>query len=225
MTANQEVPVDFHLPTKQGQPHDREGEVTPSPGLWRVGSAAGRRSDWIEYRRSVASQTVSARGTAPWLRQVRLTLWIALFSMLGYFLISRYVISVVEVQGRSMVPTLKDGERYFLNRLAFYVRTPARGELVVLRDPGHEDCAVKRIVGCPGDSLLIQDGAVYVNGERLAEPYLAPGTQTLAANRKGARFFLDRDNYFLLGDNRSCSEDSRVYGPVTRREIVGLIPQ
>jgi len=50
-----------------------------------------------------------------------------------------------------MVPTLKDGQRYFLNRLAFYWRAPARGQLVVLKDPGHEDCAVKRIVGLPGD--------------------------------------------------------------------------
>ena len=217
--------MNVHLPTVDGQPHNREGEKAPSPGLWRVGLLAEEQPYWTDYGSPAAPRTAPARPRTPWLRQVWITLWIALFSMLSYYFISRHVISVVEVQGRSMAPTLKDGERYFLNRLAFYWRAPARGELVVLQDPGHEDCAVKRVVGLPGDSLLIKDGSIHINGKRLAESYLAPGTQTFTANRKEVWVVLGKDSYFLLGDNRACSEDSRVYGPVNRSEIVGLIPQ
>lgn len=149
--------------------------------------------------------------------------WMALLSMLSYWLISRYVIAAVEVRGRSMAPTLQDGERYFLNRLIYLCRAPARGDLAVIEDPAHPDRAVKRIIGLPGDSVLIQDGQVYVNGQRLAEPYIAPGTRTEAGPGLVQAVRLEPDSYFVLGDNRACSEDSRHYGPVHRRQIIGLI--
>ena len=164
-----------------------------------------------------------AKSYEPMLRQVCLSAWVALFSILGYYLISRYVITAVEIQGRSMAPTLQEGERYFLNRLAYYWQSPARGDLAVIHDPGHPDWAVKRIIGLPGDLVMIKDGYVLVNGRRLDEPYLLKGTRTQTAKPQGKPVFLGPNQYFLLGDNRAQSEDSRSYGPIHRSQILGLI--
>ena len=178
---------------------------------------------WLEEAPTPEATEVNDSRRQFLLKQVCLLVWIVALSLLGYYLISHFVVTLVEVQGRSMTPTLQDGDRFFLNRLAFYFRPPARGDLVVVKDPGHTDCAVKRIVGLPGDSILIKDGAVFVNGRRLAEPYLSRGTATLLDVPGEKKVVLGKGNYFLLGDNRVHSEDSRHYGPVLRGQIVGLI--
>jgi signal peptidase I len=169
------------------------------------------------------SSTPPAKPRSSWLKKACVIVWLALFSMGCYYLISRYVITAVEIQGRSMVPTLQEGERYFLNRLAYRWKAPARGDLAVIHDPGHADCAVKRIIGLPGDSVWIREGAVYINNERLAEPYLVPGTRTTTITPQTKALRLGPDRYYLLGDNRACSEDSRQYGVIHRSQIVGLI--
>jgi signal peptidase I len=152
-----------------------------------------------------------------------LIIWLVLFSLIGHYVVSHYVISAVQVQGRSMVPTLQDGERYFLNRVIYYYRLPVRGELVVIKDPGHSDYAVKRIVGLPGDALQIKNGAVYLNSRRIQEPYLPDGVRTSAGDLKEKLIVLGRNSYFLLGDNRANSEDSRNYGPIQGSQIVGKL--
>ena len=76
-------------------------------------------------------------------------LTVAVLSVPAYFLVSRFVVTAVIVQGRSMMPTLKDGERYYLNRWRYLFVAPQRGDIVVIRDPGHSDFAVKRIVAQP----------------------------------------------------------------------------
>jgi signal peptidase I len=177
---------------------------------------------------SVEIATAQTSSTAPRkkgakLKHLLLAVWVALFSLTGYYLISQYVVTAVQVQGRSMVPTLKDGERYFLNRIVYKWRAPVRGDVVVIKDPGHSDYAVKRIVGLPGESLSLMDGAVYLNGTRLSEPYLPRGTRTLTPDRQQKFVKLPQDRYFILGDNRGNSEDSRNYGAVHRDQIVGLI--
>jgi signal peptidase I len=143
-------------------------------------------------------------------------------SVCSYWIVSSCLVSIVVVQGRSMEPTLQDGSQHLLNRLAYLCRAPERGELVVLRDPGHGDCAVKRIVALPGESVELKDQRLYVNGRRLAEPYLRAGTAT-RPRRQPFPFRLGRDQYFVLGDNRSNSEDSRIYGAVSRGQILGCL--
>jgi signal peptidase I len=181
------------------------------------------RDSWEVSEPAAVAEVDTKSGKEFWLKQAGLLIWITLLSLLGYHLISHYVITVVEVQGRSMAPTLQDGDRYFLNRIVFYWRAPARGDLVVVRDPGHNDCAVKRIIALPGDSMAIRDGIVFLNGRRLAEPYLSRDAKTFAEDKKEKSLVLGEDRYFLLGDNRVYSEDSRAYGPVHRNQIVGLI--
>ena len=140
-----------------------------------------------------------------------------------YFAISRYLITPVIIQGRSMCPTLRDGECYFLNRWTYRFNEPERGDLVVLKDPGHNDYAIKRIIAKPGDWLNLKDGKVLLNGEPLTETYLPKGTRTFTADFQEKWIQLGAEHYYVMGDNRSCSEDSRVYGSIARGSIIGMV--
>jgi signal peptidase I len=153
--------------------------------------------------------------------------WLALLLMAGlaYGFINRFILTSVIVQGRSMAPTLQDGERYLLDRWSYNYRAPSRGDVVVLRDPGHQDLAIKRIVGLPGDRLQVKEGVVFVNGKRHIEPYLTRGTGTYTPDLKEQAVSLGQHEYFVLGDNREVSEDSRYYGPIHRDRIVGCLNQ
>src|SRR4051812_10450634 len=93
-----------------------------------------------------------------WEKQFSVWFLIAFLSLASYCVISRFCVSTVQVSGRSMVPTLQDGERYLLNRLSFLYRDPIPGEVVVIRDPGHSDMAVKRIVAGPSDTIVFKAG-------------------------------------------------------------------
>lgn len=156
-------------------------------------------------------------------QQLLVVLCIALFSLPAYFLASRYIVTAVVIQGRSMSPTLLDGEHYFLNRWRYLFMAPQRGEVVVLKDPGHGDFAVKRIVGRPFDWINMKDGLLYVNGKRLQEPYLPSDVRTDVPDRTEKWIQLGHDQYFVLGDNRANSEDSRFYGVVHRKNIMGFL--
>jgi len=106
------------------------------------------------------------------------------------------------------------------------VNAAGRGALLVTRvikDPGHNDFAVKRIVARPYDWLNLKDGMIYVNEKRLNEPYLDEGMRTDAPDLKEKWIQLGRDQYYVLGDNRSNSEDSRFYGVVHRKDILGQL--
>jgi len=157
------------------------------------------------------------------LRQLAALLIFCLLCVASHFVFSRFVITPVIIQGRSMMPTLLDGEYYFLNRLAYFFKSPARGDLVVIRDPGHDDFAVKRIIAKPGDWLNLKDGKVYLNGRRLNESYLTKGTFTATSDAREKWIELGKEHYFVMGDNRVCSEDSRNYGRIVRSSILGSI--
>jgi signal peptidase I len=144
--------------------------------------------------------------------------------LLSYLLVSHYILQTVQVVGESMVPTLQDSQQYLLNRWVYHFRAPRRTDVVVIRDPQENGFAVKRIIAAAGDRVDIKSGHVYVNGRRLSEPYLPPNTPTfpyLAANEQS--LILGKDQFFVLGDNRKNSADSRTYGPVQRGSILGLI--
>ena len=141
-----------------------------------------------------------------------------------YLLATRYVFGTVVVDGESMNPTLHDTERFMLNKVEYYFREPQAGDIVVIRDPEDGGLSVKRIVATNGESIEIADGSVYVNSRKLREPYLAPGTRTysnLPAKQNITR--CGADEFFVLGDNRGNSADSREYGAVPRRNILGVV--
>ena len=145
-------------------------------------------------------------------------------SVTSYYVISHFFFQSVRVVGRSMVPTLNDSQQYLLNRWIYHVRSPQRLDVVVIRDPADNGFSVKRIIGVSGDSIYLKGGAVYLNGRILNEPYLSKNTPTYPLGTSSEKFIIcGKDQYFLLGDNRMNSADSRSYGPVSRNRILGLI--
>jgi signal peptidase I len=142
----------------------------------------------------------------------------------SYFLFSHFLLQSVKVVGRSMVPTLYDSQHYLLNRWIYYFRMPQPSDIVVLRDPSDGGFSVKRVIATPGDAIYLKNGSVYVNGCKLNEPYLVPGTQTFTESTFRNQLILcGKDQFFVLGDNRLNSVDSRTYGPVPRKNILGSI--
>jgi signal peptidase I len=150
-------------------------------------------------------------------------MFLMVFSVGIYYGFNNLIMTSVVVQGKSMLPTLQEGDHCILDRWTYRRTNPKRGDLVVLRDPGHQDFAVKRIVALPGESVRLLEGKVFVNKKPLPEPYLSKNVQTLTPDGKDKLIILGRGQYYVLGDNRMISEDSRFYGPVLRQRIVGLI--
>ena len=138
--------------------------------------------------------------------------------------VTRYVMQSVHVVGQSMSPTLHDNERYVLNRWVYHVRDPQPSEIVVLRDPADNCYAVKRIVAKQGDTVVVKKGHLFINGKELQEPYLPKGTPTFPGPQYDEQMWICGVNqYFVLGDNRNNSADSRIYGAVSRQNILGMV--
>lgn len=159
------------------------------------------------------------------LRTFAINMVVALVVFCGAFLAgNKFFFTVVRVNGTSMAPTLSHGDMYVLNKLSYTVRDPRIGEVVVFRDPDDSLLSIKRVIGAPGDILSIQNGKVYRNDVEIAEPYLATNTMTFMINNDlGTTFTLEEGQFFLLGDNRDNSLDSRSYGSVDKSNILGLI--
>jgi len=163
-------------------------------------------------------------GQSPLVKQFCQCILVAGLAYASYFLISHFVVQSVEIVGQSMSPTLQPQGRYLLNRWIYCWRNPQQSEIVVLRDPVTSDHAVKRIIAGAGDTVYIKNGRVYVNGQLLHEAYLLPGTTTFTYAQMNELFVrCGRDEYFVLGDNRRDSADSRIYGPVPRQNILGAL--
>ncbi|HLB95534.1 MAG TPA: signal peptidase I [Patescibacteria group bacterium] len=147
-----------------------------------------------------------------------LTRWLVVLLVLGT-LVHFYVGTISIVEGSSMEPNFHSGEYIITNRWQYLFGQPRRGEAVVLRFPGDPEHTkyIKRIIGLPGEGLKIQNGEVYINGQKLDEAYLPPGTQTYPELSKD----LGGDDYFLMGDNRANSSDSRIWGISPKRYLIG----
>ncbi len=131
--------------------------------------------------------------------------------------------SISVVDGISMAPTYNPGARVYTAPIS----SPLERGDIVLVDDGNEDkeYALKRIIGLPGETIQLWRGYVFVNGRMLREPYLPSHTYTFPDERKehfAAK--LGQDQYFLMGDNRSLSVDSRAYGPIDRKQIKSRVP-
>lgn len=122
------------------------------------------------------------------------------------------------VKGASMEPSFYDNEYLVIDEISYRFKEPLRGEIVVFkypRDP--KQFFIKRIIGLPGETVQVTGNEVFINGEKIDEPYLTPGTET-----KGEIVMtLQSDEFFVLGDNRGFSLDSRSFGPLNRDYIVG----
>lgn len=147
--------------------------------------------------------------------------WIAdlLISIAASLFIIVFVYQPVKVEGGSMEPGLQDQERIFINKLAYRLENIQRGDIVVFTYPGDpRKSFIKRVIGLPGDRVRIYDGQVYLNGRLIQEPYVPEEYQD---SRSYPEIRVPADSYFVLGDHRSMSNDSREFGPVLRSFIYG----
>jgi len=134
-------------------------------------------------------------------------------------LIITFLYQPVRVEGTSMLPRLEDRDRLFINKFVYRISAIDRGDVVVFhypRDP--EKSYIKRVIALPGDRLRIDRGQVWVNGDRLTESYVP---QMYRDNRSYAEIVVPEGTYFMMGDHRSISSDSREFGPVERSLIYG----
>ncbi len=132
-------------------------------------------------------------------------------------LIHAFLAQATRVYGQSMEPNLHSDERLVIEKLSYRFHGPRRGDIVVLHDPtGGPELLIKRVVGLPGERVTIADGRVYIDGLVLDEPYVAHATQG-----GGRTWMVPPFTVFVMGDNRSASRDSRVFGPVSLNQIVG----
>ncbi len=146
-----------------------------------------------------------------------------LWSVLSYWLISRFVMGGTEVVGQSMWPTLEDGERLIMDRLSYRFKPPARGDIAALSLPGDNELSVKRIIAGPGERVQIKDGRVWLNDNVMPEPYLKANVLTAPGMLSNKVYTLGPNCYFVLGDNRRVSWDSRFFGAIRREAFVGRI--
>jgi signal peptidase I len=147
-----------------------------------------------------------------WMRDVVISAAIAVFIIL-------FLYQPVRVEGTSMLPVLGDQERIFINKFVYHLEPIQRGDIVVFRYPRNPAKSyIKRVVGVAGDHVAIRDGRVYLNGEALEEHYVPSAFFDF---RSYADVVVPPETYFVLGDHRNMSNDSRQFGPVHQQYIYG----
>jgi signal peptidase I len=156
---------------------------------------------------------------APWVRAVwELLHDLSVAALVCFFLIA-FVAQAFRVQGTSMQPLLADGERIIVNKFVFRFHPIERGDVVVFWYPREPQISfIKRVVGLPGDTVELRRGVLYVNGQHANESYLAPEYRD-SDNYQPSE--VKKGFYFVLGDHRNSSNDSRAWGEVPERYIYG----
>jgi signal peptidase I len=155
----------------------------------------------------------------------RLLLRDLVFALMLAALMVVFVVQPVKVEGTSMLPRLHDGERIFVNKLVYYDEyrwAPKidRGDIVVFWFPDDPSKSyIKRVIGLPGDTVEVHDGLVRVNGKDLQETYLDPRLNV--SHRTQPPVFVKPSYYFVMGDNRDNSSDSRIWGLVPKKYVYG----
>ena len=184
--------MDQERPAEQGTAGQAEHESPPSGAPPASESRAGLFRSWV--RDLLVAVAVSA--------------FIILF-----------LYQPVRVEGTSMLPQLEDQDRLFIDKIAYRVGAIHQGDVVVFEYPrDHSKSYIKRVIATPGDRLRIDRGRVYVNGVLLPEPYVPTRFED---DRSQAEMVLPPGDYWVMGDHRSISSDSRDFGPVARSLIYG----
>ena len=147
-----------------------------------------------------------------WMRDLVISVVVSAFIII-------FLYQPVRVEGTSMLPVLEDQDRLFIDKMAYRVGEIHRGDVVVFQYPrDHEKSYIKRVIALPGDDLRIDHGQVYVNGTKVVEGYVP---KRFADDRSQPEMIVPMHEYFVMGDHRSISSDSRDFGPVERELIYG----
>jgi signal peptidase I len=148
---------------------------------------------------------------------------VVVLAVILYFGIS-FAVQAVHVEGLSMFATLDDNDYLIANKIDYRLHAPQRGDIIILRPPtDNSKDFIKRIIALPGERILISAGIVYINGHKLDEPYLPEAWTQLRDWSPGGPdgTVVPANNYFVMGDNRNRSQDSRVFGFISRDRIDG----
>jgi signal peptidase I len=179
---------------------------TTDPGLPPNPGAPGNESE------PAPGPVQKGSGIGLWMRDL-------LVSAVASVLIITFLYQPVRVEGTSMLPRLEDRDRLFINKFVYHISAIERGDVVVFRYPRDpEKSYIKRVIALPGDRLRIDRGQVWINGRHQVEDYVPAEFRD---NRSVAEMVLSEGEYFMMGDHRSISSDSREFGPVTRGLIYG----
>src|SRR6478735_1051045 len=168
--------------------------------------------DAVPLAESVQIPRVKNSGLGLWLRDLLISATVSVLIIL-------FLYQPVRVEGTSMLPRLEDHDRLFINKFVYHITSIERGDVVVFhypRDP--EKSYIKRVIALPGDKLHIDHGRVWLNGKLLPEGYVPDAYRD---ERSYAEMVVPEDSYFMMGDHRSISSDSREFGPVGRDLIYG----
>ena len=159
----------------------------------------------IEFQRDLALEFIKSDKGRPiftWIFQIAVTLALAAVVAIFFF-------QSITMQESSMEPTLETGERFFVNKLIYKFTSPDRGDIIAFTKDGSDDAPIhiKRVIGLPGETIEIRDGVIYIDGEEYEEKGDLPRITNPGLAEDGVT--LGNDEYFVLGDNRNNSEDSR----------------
>jgi signal peptidase I len=170
-------------------------------------------------------------------RWIKEAIIVVVVAVLVAVLLRAFVVQTFFIPSGSMEPTLQIGDRILVNKLSYHLHGVDRGDIVVFSRPPTENCGgpevndlVKRVIGLPGDVISVSSGYVYIDGKRLNESWLPTSEQgvTVAgppgnSSNLAHAYRIPADNYFVMGDNRTDSCDSRYWGPISRSLIVGKV--
>lgn len=141
-----------------------------------------------------------------------------------FFVIYLFVAQFHKVSGNSMIPTFRSGDYIITEKLSYRFGIIKRGDIVVLKNPRDESQDfIKRIIALPHDTIRLENNTIFVNDVAQNETYLPAGTETRGGSflSEGQTIRADQNQYFVMGDNREHSSDSREWGGVTKKEIIG----
>ena len=149
---------------------------------------------------------------------------VVVFAIAIFLFIYLLVLQPHKIKGDSMQPNYPDGEFLLTDKLSYRFGKPERGDVVVFEAPGVQDEEyIKRIIGLPGERIMIKDSKVFINGQLLEEPYIAETLNTGSGifSTEGKEVVVPENSFYVLGDNRPASSDSRTWGFVQKQKISG----
>jgi len=135
-----------------------------------------------------------------------------------------FLFSPQEINGQSMFPTFYDKELLITNKIVYKLHPPKRGEVVIFKSPSNKDVDyIKRVIALPGETVMLKDSTFYINDQKLPEPYLGSEVVTSGGSflKEGEEITVPEGTYFVCGDNRPHSSDSREFGPIPLTDFIG----